>query len=74
MRDIMNAIFVGLTNVDSPDLLRSNVEEGRVKGRKTDQEASLTKCLFQIHPTKLSLSSWFLASQSSPFSPMTSKI
>ena len=36
--------------------------------------AKRAKCLLQIHPTWLVRSSWFLASQSSPFSPITSKI
>lgn len=41
---------------------------------EVDHEANLTKCLFQIHPTWHVASSWFLASHSSPFSPITSNI
>lgn len=38
------------------------------------ESASLAKCLDQIQPTRSLGSSWFLASQSSPFSAITSKI
>lgn len=38
------------------------------------ESASLAKCLDQIHPTCSLGSSWFLASHSSPFSAITSKI
>ena len=48
--------------------------DGRIDAEVGFQEASFAKCLFQIQPIWFVESSWFLASQSSPFSPMTSKI
>lgn len=38
------------------------------------ESANFAKCLDQIQPTRSLGSSWFLASHSSPFSAMTSKI
>lgn len=42
--------------------------------RPRQESASLAKCFDQIQPTTMRGSSWFLASQSSPFSAITSKI
>ena len=73
-------IQVGYSIVEFPEERGSRRKKKRKKKKKkTGKDArgyedNLAKCLFQIHPTCPVESSWFLASQSSPFSAITSKI